>query len=137
MIRNVILDAGPLVAFLMQAEMHHSWSVRQFQQIQRPFLTCEAVIGEACFLLRQSPAAIQKIHTFLERGDLTIDFTLAAKAGRVFGLMHDYRDTPMSLADACLVCMVETLTDGRICTLDSDFRIYRQHRRGAIPLISP
>jgi predicted nucleic acid-binding protein len=32
----------------------------------------------------------------------------------------------MSLADACLVRMAETLTDPVILTTDSDFRVYRR-----------
>jgi hypothetical protein len=43
----------------------------------------------------------------------------------------------MSLADACLVRMSELTADGVVLTLDSDFRIYRRHRRKSIPLLMP
>ena len=33
--------------------------------------------------------------------------------------------------------MAELHRDASVFTLDSDFRIYRKHRRQAIPLISP
>ena len=36
--------------------------------------------------------------------------------------MQKYADVPMSLADACLVRMSETLSDSLILTLDTDFR---------------
>ncbi len=44
---------------------------------------------------------------------------------------------PMSLADACLVRMTELHDRSRVLTTDSDFRIYRRHRRQAIPLSMP
>lgn len=43
----------------------------------------------------------------------------------------------MSLADACLVRMVELWEDAAAFTLDNDFRIYRKHRRQVIRLICP
>jgi predicted nucleic acid-binding protein len=137
MIRHVLLDTGPLVAFLQQDEWHHVWAVQQFQQIARPLWTCEAVISEACFLLRQAPAGVQKIQAFLERGDLVLDFNLATNQSRVFSLMHTYANVPMSLADACLVCMAEAVPESRVLTLDRDFQVYRQHRRQPIPVIIP
>ncbi len=42
----------------------------------------------------------------------------------------------MSLADACLVRLAE-ITGLPICTLDSDFAIYRAHGRRALTLITP
>jgi hypothetical protein len=43
----------------------------------------------------------------------------------------------MSLADACLVRMTETLPDPVILTTDSDFRIYRRHSRQVVPCVIP
>ena len=44
---------------------------------------------------------------------------------------------PMSLADACLVRMAETLHRHAICTLDGDFRVYRKDGGEAIDLVIP
>jgi len=44
---------------------------------------------------------------------------------------------PMSLADACLVRMAGLQRNSAVFTLDSDFRIYRKHRRQAIEPIYP
>jgi len=47
------------------------------------------------------------------------------------GLLAKYQDVPMSLADA--VCAMAEIHDRHaICTLDSDFTIYRKHGRTAI-----
>jgi hypothetical protein len=50
--------------------------------------------------------------------------------------MRRYANVPMSLADACLVRLAE-LTRLPICTLDSDFGIYRAHGRRTLELITP
>ena len=41
----------------------------------------------------------------------------------------------MSLADACLVRMTETLADPVVLTTDTDFRIYRRHGRHTVPRV--
>src|SRR3989304_4975904 len=43
----------------------------------------------------------------------------------------------MSLADACLVRMTETVADPVIFTTDADFRVYRRHGRQVIPCRTP
>jgi predicted nucleic acid-binding protein len=49
---------------------------------------------------------------------------------RMRTLMHKYRDRPMDLADASLVCLAEQQGLRKIFTLDKeDFRIYRLHGR--------
>ena len=50
--------------------------------------------------------------------------------------MKRYADTPMSLADACLVRMTELVPDARVMTLDSDFYVYRKHGRQTISLVA-
>jgi len=55
----------------------------------------------------------------------------------VLRLMQKYAQTPMSLADACLVRMTETLADAVLLTTDTDFRIYRRHSRQVVPCVMP
>jgi hypothetical protein len=43
----------------------------------------------------------------------------------------------MSLADACLVRMTETLADPVLLTTDDDFRVYRRHSRQVVPSVMP
>lgn len=51
--------------------------------------------------------------------------------------MQKYAEVPMSLADACLVRMSETVADPVLLTTDRDFLIYRRHGRQVIPLRLP
>ena len=43
----------------------------------------------------------------------------------------------MSVADACLVRLSETIAGSTVFTLDGDFRIYRRRGRHTIPLLIP
>ena len=42
---EAILDTGPLVGSLDRDDQWHHWAVERFATIQRPALTCEAVIS--------------------------------------------------------------------------------------------
>ena len=135
--RQVILDTGPLVAFLNSRDKCHAWVLDQWSSIRPPFLTCEAVVSEACFLLRGWPNGVASIFELLERKILSTSFSLAEHIGPVFALLKKYGNMPMSLADACLVRMTELHENSSILTLDTDFKVYRKHKHRAIPLLIP
>jgi len=134
---RVILDTGPLVAYLIKREVHHEWALQHFAKLPAPFYTCEPVIAECSFLLKDIPRGISTLMAFLQRGQIAITFSLDSEKESVATLLQKYADVPMSLADACLVRMSEQMGDSVICTLDSDFRVYRKHQRQVIPLIIP
>jgi len=132
-----LLDTGPLVAFLNRTDRFHEWATAQWERLHPPLLTCEAVLAEACFLVRHLPGGSQAVLELLDRGVIHIAFELQEEAGSVGALLRRYAEVPMSLADACLVRMAERHTKSRVLTLDRDFRIYRKHRRHVIPITSP
>ena len=136
-VKRVIIDTGPLVAFLNGSDKYHDWAVTQFSQLNPPFFTCESVISEVCFLLKNTEYGPQNTLKLLERGLIQIPFKLEAEISIIIKLMNKYKNIPMSLADACLVRMCEQIADSTICTLDSDFKIYRKEKRKVIPLIMP
>ena len=73
----------------------------------------------------------------LRRRALFVAFEIRENLEPVLRLIEKYRDVPMSLADACLVRMSETLADPVILTTDKDFRIYRRHSRQTVPCVTP
>jgi predicted nucleic acid-binding protein len=75
--------------------------------------------------------------TLLRREAVSVGFELRNERTRVLQLMDKYRDLPMSLADACLVRMSETLADPLLLTTDDDFRVYRRHGRQVVPAALP
>jgi predicted nucleic acid-binding protein len=134
---RIIIDTGPLVAYFNRRDKWHSWVADQMAALTPPLLTCEPVLTEACFLIQRAggkPADL--IRKVAQRG-LEIGVDLAEDAAGVESLMHRYADTPMSLADACLVRLTERFPECRLFTLDSDFEHYRRNGRQVIPLLSP
>ena len=127
MAASVLVDAGFAIALLSRRDRHHRWAAAQLSTRPPPWKTCEAVLSEAFHLLgpRGQPALV----ALLRRGAVLVTFDLTNELDRVLTLMQKYADVPMSLADACLVRMSETLADPLILTSDTDFRVYRRHGR--------
>jgi uncharacterized protein len=135
--RRAIADTGPLVAYLDRAERYHAWAVSQMDALEPPLLVNEPVLAEALHLLRRYPDAVDTLMGLVEEGALRIAFSFGDHSADVRALMRKYRDTPMSLADACIVRMAELNGSHVILTLDSDFTIYRRFGRERLALISP
>jgi hypothetical protein len=109
----------------------------QWYEIEPPLLTCEAVVSEACFLLRDwfpGPGAVVEL---LERAVLSVPFVLADHLDPVRRLVRKYADVGISLAGACLVRMSEYCADAAVLTFDSGFRLFRRSGRQVILVIMP
>jgi predicted nucleic acid-binding protein len=133
----VIVDAGPLVAFLAQNEAHHAWAREKFSVLPAPFLTCEPVLTEVLFLVSRRPEGPRRFFDFLDSGLLKVDFRVLDEKAVLRKLIQKYGDLPMSLADACLVRLAELHPGAAVFTLDAHFRLYRKHGRQQIPTIMP
>ncbi len=134
-----LLDTGPLVAFFDRSDAAHEWARAQWAQAPVPMLTCEAVLAEATYLLREHAGLPgEKLLALFERKVITAPFSLEAHAGPVAHLLEKYHDQGMQLADACLVRMSELNRTCRVFTLDKqDFQVYRRFERQVIPLLAP
>ena len=135
--QRVLLDTGPLVAFVNKRENFHLWAVNEWKTIEPPLLTCEAVITEACFLLQGVYGGSDAVMGLISSGNIQIPFPLSEEIAAVRELMKRYQSVPISLADACLVRMTELSPESALLTLDSDFLIYRKNRNQTIPVIRP
>ena len=134
---RVIIDTGPLVALLNRRDSHHAWVREVLDTIEPPIFTCEAVVSEACFLLRRLVGGQEAVLELLSKDVLKVDFRMLSEIDALRGLMHKFTNVPMSVADACLVRMTELDVQSVIVTLDGDFRVYRRNRRQVIPTIMP
>lgn len=134
---RIIVDTGPLVAYFNRGDRWHRWVREQMTALTPPLVTCEPVIAEACFLIRRAGGDPADLVGKIGPGLLEIGIDLEEDAASVRALMQRYADTPMSLADACLVRLAERIPDCRMFTLDSDFAHYRRHGRHVIPLLTP
>ena len=133
---GAVVDTGPLVAYFCANEARHNWAVEQFANLTPPLLTCEPVLTETCFLLARQKVAAWRLLESLFSGALRIALRLDAEAEAVRDLMSRYSNIPMSLADACVVRLAE-ISGLPVCTLDSDFTIYRAGGRNRFALITP
>ena len=89
------------------------------------------------YLLARYPRAQDTILELIQNGALSVAFRLEESLGELRKLLQKYRDTPMSLADACIVRMAEIHDRHAVLTLDSDFLSYRKHGRTSLTLIHP
>ena len=135
MIGNLPVDAGFLVALLSRRDAHHPWAVTQATRHAPPWRTYEAVLSGAFHLLdtRGTPG----LSALLQRRAVLTNFDFSDDMVAVLKLLQKYADVPMSLVDACLVRMTETLFNPLVLTTDSDFRIYHRHSRQVIPCAMP
>lgn len=136
MIKAVLLDAGPWVAYLRRADKHHAWAREQFSA-REAFVSCEAVLAEVCARLQYCGNDPLVALEFVRAGVVTLDFDLQIHLIPVEKLMRKYRDRPMDLADACLVRMAEIEPRSLVITTDGDFKVYRRNGREIVPHVSP
>ncbi len=133
--RSYIADASALVALLSRDDQHHEWIAAQAGRLPWPWLTCEPALTETFQLLGDQGAP--RLKDLLRSGGLAVSFDLGGQLEPVLALMDKYAGVPMSLADACLVRLTETLPDPVVLTTDADFKIYRRHSRQVVPCLMP
>jgi len=133
----VVANTGPLVAFFDRAERHHRWAIERIEQMESPLLVREPVLAETMYMLGGHAKAQDALWDFMGNGALDVAFRIGERVSALRKLMYKHRDTPMSLADACLVRMAEIHEDHAIMTLDPDFLIYRKHGRTPLAPIRP
>ena len=134
---RIVVDTGPLVAYLNRGDRWHRWSASQMAALRPPLLTCEPVLTEACFLIQRAGGRPEDLIRKVVQGHLEVGVDIQDDASAIQSLMQRYADTPMSLADACLVRLTEVIPDCRLFTLDEDFEHYRRNGRQLIPLLRP
>lgn len=134
---HILLDTGPLVAILANDDHFHETAKRLFSKITDPFITCEAVLTEACHLLsRFHSKGAEAVLRFAEKNSLNLEFSVSKELTRIKELISRYRTVPISLADACLIRCAEIYEEPRIATFDSDFEVYRWGRNKRFDIMS-
>lgn len=131
-----VCDTGPIVAYLNRNDPYHEWAIAVMQQARPPLLTCEAVLTEAAYFLRDDGVDVDPLFRMRERNALLIEFDMSAHWPRMRTLMRRY--TRMDFADASVVVMSETHARSQVLTLDAeDFSTYRRNDRQVIRFIAP
>jgi predicted nucleic acid-binding protein len=130
-----LVDTGAIVALLDRSEHHHKHCAGAIGEIEAPLLTCEAVIAETCYLLREIKNAVDAVLENVEKGVFLVPYRVTGKTFGLRRLLKKYAEVPMDFADACLVGMANEYQTGRILTLDRDFRIYRWGKNRPFDLV--
>ena len=69
---TVIADTGVLVALIDPDTQEHDWVRRQIETLPVPFLTSEAVLTEAAFVLSRDGFDADELFALAESGMLTV-----------------------------------------------------------------
>jgi predicted nucleic acid-binding protein len=131
-----ICDTGPLVAYLNRNDPYHAWAVDLMKEVRPPLLTCQPVLTETAYFLREDALDVDPLFALIDRGTVRVDFDFSAHWPRLRKLMKRYAQ--MDLADACVVAMSEQRAQCQVLTVDrKDFAAYRRHDRQVINYVAP
>ena len=123
--KPVLLDTGVIVALLDRSEKFHKACAQTVREVEAPLVTCEAVITESCYLLRNLSGASEAVIANITAGIFQVPFQLSQETAGVKQALRKYRDRKIDLADACLIRLADQFGTADILTLDRDFAIYR------------
>jgi predicted nucleic acid-binding protein len=134
--RNVLVDAGPLVALFSRKDSNHDLCVSASKAMAPPYLTPWPVLTETAWLLRHYPLAVKELlqsigKDFLKILDLDQHFV-----GWSTAFLERYENIGVQLADASLVYLAERERVFEVFTLDRrDFTVYRTTRNRALKIV--
>ena len=135
---HAIVDTGYLVALLNRADRHHAWAAKLLGDLRGPWLTAEACISEAVFLLEQAgKPAVTNLFEWLERKLLLSRHCLPEELDAVRNEIFRYKARWVDFADACLVVLSDRHPELPLATVDhNDFAVYLRGR-GRRKLLTP
>ena len=123
---DMLLDTGPLVAFLDRSERNHERCLAFIRGFKGRLITTEAVLTEVVYLLGPSFTNQKPALDFIMLGGAELIPLSPLLLKRSAALMAKYTDSPMDFADATLVALAEERGITDIVTLDrKDFSVYR------------
>ena len=123
--KPVLLDTGVIVALLDRSEKLHKACAQTVREVEAPLVTCEAVITESCYLLRNLSGASEAVIENITAGIFQVPFQLSRDTAGVKQVLRKYKERKIDLADACLIRLADQFGTADILTLDQDFTIYR------------
>lgn len=134
---RAIVDTGPIVAILSQADNHHQKCVETLKIFQPPLLTTWSVFTEAQYLLRRDTRVVKGLFRAFDSGLFEIEELSSKALPWLEKFLLKYKDRQPQIADASIMYLAEKSSVFNIFTLDQrDFSIYRFSNRKA-PSIYP
>lgn len=126
--RNILIDAGPLIAFFDRSDKYHLAALRFLEDYIGQIWTTWPVLTEASHMLDFSTKSQVALLEWVNRGGARIFDLNETHLNRLALLTSKFDDVPMDLADASLIVVSEQTGYDEIATIDSDFYVYRDIR---------
>ena len=123
--KRILLDTGPLVGLLSPTDSHHRIAIAAWKEVVPPLYTCWPVLTEAAWLLRDHPAAVERMLASAAGGLFRILQLDETDASAIAEIHKRHRKLRPQLADAALVHLAGREALDTIFTFDQrDFRVY-------------
>ena len=131
-----IADTGLIVGLLNPHDQFHPWAKEVAADVSGGFLTCEAVVSEAIFMVRRSSKAKAAIIAMIESDWLRVVPVLPEMRVGVIRILEKYHPQA-DYADACVVALHEEW-GGRVYSTDQrDFLVYRTRADLMVDVVLP
>ncbi|MGH3547360.1 MAG: type II toxin-antitoxin system VapC family toxin [Pseudonocardiaceae bacterium] len=118
--RAVIVDAGPLYAYIDADDTHHQRCAEFLTGHGGTLIVPQLVITEVCYLVQTRLGTRAELLFLgdLASGAFSVEPVAAADWFRVIELVDTYRDFPLGVVDASVVVCAERLGISDVATLD-------------------
>ena len=121
-----LIDTGAILALVDSDDEWHEACVETYNHNRLPWLTTEAVLTEAFYLVRRNLRDDRAVWTLLRSGAIRMSVISNQELPELQALMARYADRPMDFADATLVHLAARERLSVILTIDhDDFETYR------------
>lgn len=130
--KNILVDAGPLIALFDQDDKYHNVVIKFLKQFNGNLLTTWPVITEVSHLLSFNINVQIDFLEWLKREAVTIINLENEHLDRIIQLSKKYSDVPIDLADSSLIVIAELTGINDIVSIDSDYHIYRTKSKKAL-----
>ena len=130
--KNIIVDAGPLIALFDKDDKYHSSVIKFLKTFDGQLITSWPVITEVTHLLSFNVNVQIDFLEWLKREAVAIVNLENIHLERIIQLSKKYSDVPMDLADSSLIVIAELTNITDIITIDSDYYIYKTKNKKSL-----
>jgi uncharacterized protein len=118
--RAVVVDAGPLYAYIDADDAHHASCAEFLTCKDETLIVPQLVITEVCYLVQTRLGTRAELLFLgdLASGAFSVEPMAVTDWFRVIELVDKYRDFPLGTVDATVVACAERLGIGDVATLD-------------------
>lgn len=116
----LIVDAGPLYAYVDGDDAHHRASLQLLEAHTGPLIVPTLVITEVAYLIasRLGWQAETRFLGDLAAGEMSLEPVASEDMLRIAELVARYHDLPLGTVDASVVAVAERLGASEVATLD-------------------